>query len=273
MIRPESASPLQGRRIIVTRAQEQAGSLVARLRALGAEPLECPAITIVPPATYAPLDAALAHLAQYDWVIFTSVNGVAAFLQRLAHLGQDTGALAGVRIGAIGPATAAALTTAGLSLAFVPTTYVAEAIVAQIGDLAGQRVLLPRADIARAALAEGLRQRGARVDEVTAYRTAPAPGLARMAAGLRSGVVDAITFTSSSTVRYFVQGLEAAGLKVTDLPSGPRRPAIICIGPITAATAGECGLPVDAVAEEYTTAGLIAALVQWFAASGAAKGD
>ena len=273
MYRPGPRPPLQGRRIVVTRAQEQAGALVTQLRALGAEPLECPAIAIAPPTTYAPLDAAIGHLAQYHWVIFTSVNGVAAFRARLAHLGHDPGALGGIRIGAIGPATAAALTTAGLPPTFVPDTYVAEAIVAQIGDVAGQRVLLPRADIARAALAAGLRARGARVDEVTAYRTVPAPGLARVAEGLRSGTVDALTFTSSSTVRYFVQGLAAAGLTMADLQRGPRRPAILCIGPITAATAREGGLPVDAVADEYTTAGLVAALVRWFTAPGAAEGD
>jgi uroporphyrinogen-III synthase len=168
-------------------------------------------------------------------------------------------------IGAIGPATAAALAAADLPPHFVPDTYVAEAVVAQIGDVAGKRILLPRADLARTALADGLGERGALVDEVTAYRTIPAPELAQVTDLLRAGTVGALTFTSSSTVRYFLAGLEATGKPVAELLCGPPRPAVVCIGPITAATAREQGLPVDAVAAEYTTAGLIAALVRWFA--------
>jgi uroporphyrinogen-III synthase len=261
---PATMLPLQGRRIVVTRAREQADDLIERLRALGAEPLACPAIAIAPPEDDAPLDAAIPQISSYDWVIFTSVNGVAAFMERLNRLGVDRAALRHVRIGAIGPATAAALTAAHLPPHFVPDTYVAEAIVEQIGDVGAQRILLPRADIARAALAEGLRARGATVDEVTAYRTVPATDLTRVAALVRDGAVDALTFTSSSTVRYFLQGLAEAGLTAADLQADPRRPAVVCIGPITAETAQEQGLPVDAVADEYTTDGLIAALVRWF---------
>jgi uroporphyrinogen-III synthase len=201
-------------------------------------------------------------------VIFTSVNGVTAFLARLAATGQAVG---GVRIAAIGPATAAALTDAGLPPDFVPGTYVAEAIVTEIGDVAGQHILLPRADLARPALAAGLHARGAIVDEVTAYRTVPAPDLGQVVGLLQAGQVDAMTFTSSSTVRYFLQGVAAAGFTLADWQFGPQRPAIVCIGPITAGTARDHGLPVDVVADEYTTDGLIMALLDWFAATSAER--
>ncbi len=258
--------PLAGRRIVVTRAAAQADDLLAQLRALGAEPLACPAIAITAPTDFAALDAALGAIADYDWVIFTSVNGVSAVLDRLAVQGRAPSALAGPRIAAIGPGTAGALAAAGLPPAFVPGRFVTEALVAEIGDVAGRRVLLPRADIARPALALGLRARGAFVDEITAYCTVPAELPTGIAAALRAGQVDAITFTSSSTVRYFLSALAPAGVTVTGL-QGPERPAVVCIGPITAATARARGLPVDAVAAEYTIPGLVAALVRWFAAA------
>lgn len=257
--------PLQGRRIVVTRAQAQAGALVAQLRALGAEPLECPAIQIVPPDSYAPLDAAIADITAYDWIVFTSVNGVTAFFDRVALSGIPLTALAALRLAAIGPATAQAVRAHGLPPAFMPRAYVAEAIIAGIGDVTGQRMLLPRADIARAALGVGLRAKGAQVDEVTAYRTVAGAGWDPVAARLRAGTVDALTFTSSSTVRYFGQSLDALGLRAAALQQGPQRPAVVCIGPITAQTAHDLGWPVDAVAVDYTTAGLITALLRWAA--------
>src|SRR5206468_9533891 len=155
--------PLQGKRIVVTRPEEQSAGLIDRLRRLGAEPIACPAIAIVPPADFAPLDAAIARLPEYDWLIVTSANGVHALLDRIAVLGESPVALAHLTIGAIGPATAEALVKHGLSASFIPTAYVAESILAEIGDVAGQRILLPRADIAREALAVGLRARGAAV--------------------------------------------------------------------------------------------------------------
>src|SRR5689334_12810379 len=165
--------PLQGKRIVVTRPEAQAGGLAARLRELGAEPIVCPAIAIAPPADYAPLDAAIARMAEYDWLLVTSANGVRALLGRMAQLGRDAQALRDLRVGAIGPATAQALAEHGLEASFVPSAYVAEAILDQIGDVAGRRILLPRADIAREALAAGLRAKGALVDEIAAYRTVP----------------------------------------------------------------------------------------------------
>ncbi|HYP19088.1 MAG TPA: uroporphyrinogen-III synthase [Chloroflexia bacterium] len=256
--------PLQGRRIVVTRARKQAGGLVEELRALGAEPLECPAISIAPLEDFAELDAAIARLESYDWVVFTSVNGVEVFASRMPHLGMDAAALCSRRLAAIGPATRSRLEELGCAVAFMPESYVAEAIVEQIGDVRGCRVLLPRADIARKALAEGLRQLGAQVDEVAAYRTVHGDAAAPLAQQLARHAVDAVTFTSSSTVRYTIEGLVQAGLDehgAVELLNGA---AVVCIGPITAATAKACGLNVTAVASTYTTDGLVEALVLLF---------
>lgn len=262
MDEPARAAPLRDRHILVTRAREQAGGLLAQLRALGAAPVECPAIAIAPPQDGGPLDAAVARRADYDWIVFTSVNGVAAFVERVRRAGDELSIASGQRIAAIGPATAAALAGAGLPPAFVPTAYVAEALVEQIGPVAGRRILLPRAAIARAVLAEGLRARGALVDEVAAYRIVPAPLPAAATALLRAGAVDAVTFTSSSTVRYLLTALAKAGIDLPGLRARAARPAVVCIGPITARTAQDAGLPVDAVADEYTIAGLLAALLR-----------
>lgn len=256
--------PLAGRRIVVTRPASQSAELIAQLRGLGAEPIACPAIAIAPPDDYAPLDAAIARLPNYDWLIVTSANGVHALLGRMAALGASQAPLRALTIGAIGPATAATLAEYGLSAAFMPGEYVAEAILAEIGDVAGRRILLPRADIARAALAEGLRARGAQVDEIAAYRTVPGAGAASLADPLRAGTIDAITFTSSSTVRYLLDGLQAAGLARADAIAALSAAAVICIGPITADTARAEGLRVDAIAQEFTGDGLVAMLVDWF---------
>jgi uroporphyrinogen-III synthase len=256
---------LQGKRIAVTRAEEQSAGLLARISALGAATVVCPAIAIAPPADFAALDAAIGRLEQYDWLIVTSVNGVRALLDRMNALGRSSVELAHLTIGAIGPATADALAERGLRAGFMPSAYVAEAILAEIGDLAGKRILLPRADIARATLAVGLRAMGATVDEITAYRTVPGPGARELASVLRAKTLDAITFTSSSTVRYLLDGLEQAGINRAEARTLLNETAIVCIGPITAATASEQGLRVDAIAQEYTAEGVVDALVEWFA--------
>jgi uroporphyrinogen III methyltransferase/synthase len=248
--------PLWGKRVIITRASEQAPELAERLAALGAQTTTLATIQIAP-ADPAPLDAAVRAVSagMYQWVIFTSVNGVAAYAERLAALDLDARALA-ARVGAIGPATAAALRARGIRPDFVPTEYVAEAVAEQIGDIAEQSILLPRADIARPALAELLRAKGAWVHELAAYRTiAPPLDPAAVIQALHEPRPDAITFTSSSTVRGFVSAL------------GGRDPAtalagivVACIGPITAATAREYGITPEVVATEYTMDGLVAAL-------------
>jgi uroporphyrinogen-III synthase len=256
--------PLHNKRIVITRAEAQAGPLIARLRALGAEPLACPAIAIAPPADYAPLDQAIARLGQYNWLIVTSANGARALLGRMAELGADTTQLRRMRIGAVGPATARALAELGIEAGFVPADYVAEAVLGEIGDVAGQRILLPCADIARDALAAGLRAQGALVDDVAAYRTVPGAGAAELLPWLREHTIDAVTFSSSSTVRYLLEGMEATGLDRAAARALLERAAIVCIGPITAATAQAEGLRVDAVAREYTGDGLVEALIAWF---------
>jgi len=234
-------SPLAGRRIVITRPEADATRLANRLRALGAIPIVAPAIQIEftdPPE----LDRALANLAEYHWIIFTSRSGVEAVFRR-------TRSLAGPKVAAIGPATAAALRAHGVEPDLVPAEYVAEGILETLGEVRSLRFLLPRADIAREALVDGLTRRGAVVDEIAAYRTREL-----IAPRADPGPVDAVTFSSSSTVRGFLAG--------GPVPAGAK---VVCIGPITAQTAREHGLDVAAVAEHYTEDGLISALVAAFA--------
>lgn len=268
--------PLDGQRVVVTRPPGQADSFARRLRALGADPVRCPTIRIVPPEDPAPLREAARSLERYRWVVFTSVNGVERLTGALERQGLDGEALAGVRVAAIGPATAErARETLSRRVDVVPDEYRAEALARAIRrraaagepppwpeeeperegrELEGARVLLPRAAEARAVLPDRLRAAGASVDEIAAYRSVP-PGEDE-AASLRdliaSGGVDWLTFTASSTVRNFARsvGAETGGARVA------------AIGPITAGTARELGLPVDVVAEEYTIQGLLDALVR-----------
>lgn len=266
--------PLAGKRIVVTRAREQAAGLAEKLAALGAVPILFPTIEIAPLEDYAAVDKAITRLAESQWVIFTSVNGVAAFWERLAVSGKDESAFTSVKVAAIGPATGLALEKHGVHPEFIPEEHVAERILDGLGDLRGQWVLLPRAEIARRALVAELISRGAIIQEVVAYRTLPATpdpdGLAELSRG-----VDAITFTSSSTVQNFSallsggpQHITAAAIRALgggiEQPGAPARAVIACIGPITALTARECDLPVDIVAKEYTMDGLVAALEEYY---------
>jgi uroporphyrinogen III methyltransferase/synthase len=254
--------PLAGRRVLVTRPRAQSAGLCDRLRALGATPVVFPTIEIEAPADPAALDAALKTAADYDWIVFTSVNGVEAFWDAFQRQERPAETWPGpnirTRIAAIGPATARALAERGVK-AFVPDEYVAEALAAALGQVSGQRILLPRAEITRDVLAIELRRRGAIVDEVAAYRTRPARPDAAAVAELRRGV-DVVTFTSSSTVRSYMGLLHRLGLP----PFNPR-PLTVCIGPITAATAREAGLTVDATAAVYTVDGLLEAVETLFA--------
>ena len=247
---------LTGKRILVTRPRAQAAVLCDKLSAQGAAPIVFPTIEIALLDDYAVLDHAIRQLAQYQWLIFTSVNGVKAFWDRLNLTGfQNLLGFTG-RIAAIGPATASALQAHDVTITLIPDEYVAESIVENIGAVRGQHILLPRADIAREALAVELQKRGAIVDEIAAYRTLPAQpdpdGLRELQCS-----VDVITFTSSSTVRNFVALVGEDAI----LPGA----IIACIGPITADTAREFGLRVAVMAAEYTMDGLVAALVDHFA--------
>ncbi len=257
------AKPLFGRRVVITRAREQASDFASALRELGAEPIEFPTIEIRPPDSWAEIDAVLDRLPGYDWMVFTSVNGVRFFVERLRARGRDVRALGPARICAIGPATAAAIDGLGLRVDVVPAEYRAEAVVEALDGavgaegLGGRRVLLPRAAEARDVLPKELARRGAMVDVVVAYRTVmPAEGTEGMRALLAEGKVDAVAFTSSSTVRNFVEmiGRDAA-------PGLLARTTVAAIGPITAETAARCGLRVGLVPEAYTIPALTAALV------------
>jgi len=252
------ARPLFGRRVLVTRPRAQAGELAAALEDLGAEVILCPTIEIVPPLDAAAFDRAVVHAADYDWIVFTSVNGVRAFLDRMAALGRDVRELARARLAAIGPETAAALHERLLRPAVVPADYRAEGLLEALGadDVRGRRVLLPRAAEARTILPETLRERGATVDEVAAYRAVAPEGetVEPVRLALVAHTVDAVTFTSSSTVRNFATLLGVHAL------TGASRPLVACIGPVTAATARELGVVVDVVPEAYTVAALVHAL-------------
>ncbi len=268
---PAANAPLSGKTIAITRPLTQAEGVVERLRSLGASPVTTPTIAIAPPLDFKQLDAAARNLASYDWLLLTSVNGVQTFLARAAACDVDLAVLSTLKVGAIGPATAGALEAHGIVVTFVPSSYRAESILAEIGPLEGQRMLLPRAELARPVLAAGLRERGATVDEIAAYRTVPGPGIPILAGLLRAESVDAVTFTSSSTVRFFCEGLAQLG----ETPAGIQRllalPAIVCIGPVTAEAAGEMGLVVDVVAESFTIDGLVAALSAFFAQMGPSR--
>jgi uroporphyrinogen III methyltransferase / synthase len=249
--------PLFGRRVVVTRARKQAHELVVRLQAQGAATVEVPAIEIRDPADGgAALAAAAGRLGDYDWVVLTSPNGARRLLDAVRDRGLDARAFAGARLAAIGPGTAEALAGATLVVDLVPPRFVAESLLdAFPGPSAagGGRVLLVRAAVARDVLPEGLRGKGWDVDVVEAYRTEQAP-LAEEHAAAVSGA-DVVTFTSSSTVTNFVGAMG----------DRPIPPAVVAIGPITAATAREHGLAVDAEAEIHTIDGLVDALVAWAA--------
>ena len=260
--------PLAGKHIAITRPREQAAALAERLEALGARVSLLPAISIAPLEDYTALDAAIARLGRYDWLIFTSVNGVRAFAERLAATGHTWASRGLARVAAIGPATAQALAREGVPVDLTPDEYVAEGILEGLGLVAGQRMLLARADIARRSLAEGLALRGAEVDEIAAYRTVTQPVAPELIQRvLVSDHVDALTFTSSSTVRGLLQGLASAGLEPHETLRGV---ALAAIGPITAATLRENGLEPALVAEEYTVPGLTTALVAYFEGRGSA---
>jgi len=246
--------PLFGRRVLVTRAREQASALSERLRELGAEPLEYPAIEIAPPKDFGPLDEAIARLSVYDWLILTSTNGVRAFVDRMSEKGTDIQALGRLKIAAIGPATAQALAGHGLRVDYVPEVYTTKEIAAGLRDISGQRVLLPRAERAPKQLAQALRGKGAVVDEVVAYRTLAVDAADELKALLDDGQIDIVTFTSSSTVENLVRMLDGDVERL-------RGPLVACIGPVTARTAKRLGIGVDVVAREHTIAGLVEAIV------------
>ncbi len=253
------ARPLFGKGIVVTRPEEQAGEFACLLAAEGAEAILFPTIRIAPPAKWTDVDRALAGLDGYDWIVFTSANGVKHFFARLGERGGDIRDLKGIRICTIGPATAAAVEGKGIRVDLVPDEYVSEGVVRafEAVDLRGKRVLLPRAAEARDVIPEGLAKMGAEVDVVTAYRTVRSKSRKEdLQALFEAGRVDVVTFTSPSTVVNFKKIMGGEPL--------PGKVRIACIGPVTAAAAKKHGYIVDIFQETFTIPGMVEALVNYF---------
>jgi uroporphyrinogen III methyltransferase/synthase len=257
--------PLFGCRILVTRARSQASELVDRIDELGGEPVEFPVIQLRAPSrpeAVSELDAALKTLPSFDWVLFTSVNGVDYFCRRLLEVAVDVRELAGVRIGAVGPKTAEALRQRGLIAEALPLQFQADALAAALQPLvqAGQRVLLPAADIAKDTLPNALKAMGLNVTEVDVYENVISlEGGEEALELLRQRAIYMITFTSSSTVTNLLKALELLGEeRPLELLRGVQ---IACIGPVTAQTARDSGLAVTHLAENATIDGLLRSMV------------
>jgi len=261
--RPSARSPLSGTRVLVGRARHQADALSSGLRKLGVDVVEIPFIEIRKPRSYAPLDAALRNLADYDWLILTSVNGVEALWKRVTKLRLNSKQFRHLKVAAIGPATKKAIEKRGIKVTVVPEEYVAESVVKSLRkNVAGDRVLLARAKIARDVIPTELRKLGAQVDVVEAYETVvPKASRARLRALVKNPKrrPHIITFTSSSTVRNFVSLFVGQDARTTRSLQGIR---FASIGPVTSATLREFGLPVHVEAGEYTIPGLIRAIAK-----------
>lgn len=246
--------PLFGCRIVVTRSREQASVLSEKIIELGGEPFEFPTINIAPPLDYSSIDTAIASIEDYSWIIFTSVNAVASFFDRLRYNNRDVRDLKGLRLAAIGPRTKESLEEKGLLVEYMPAEYRAEAILEHLtGDLkTGEKVLLPRSDLARKIFPETLRAMGAVVDDAIVYRTLKGKGnIPLLRQLLLDKMIHIVTFTSSSTVRNFTEML---GDDASTLLKGV---TLASIGPITTKTAQDLGLDITLEADEYTIDGLV----------------
>jgi uroporphyrinogen III methyltransferase/synthase len=252
--------PLFGRGIVITRPEEQSGEIAALLSEEGARIIHFPTIAIVPPESFDDLDQAIVNMETYDWIIFTSANGVRFFFNRLFEMGKDVRELKGVKICTIGPATKAAIEKRGIPVDIVPEEFLSEGVVDALKgqNMQGARVLLPRAEVARDVIPKGLKKLGATVDVAVAYRTVSSgrdgEELERL---IGEGKVDVITFTSPSTVNNF---MTIMGGNVT-LPENIR---IACIGPVTEKAAQKAGLRVDIMQGPYEMTGLVSAMKAWF---------
>ncbi len=253
--------PLRGRRVLVTRAVRQASNLSDALRSAGAEVIEVPVLEIRPPESFAALDAALGQLAQYDWLILTSGNTVRALTQRAADLGLPFSLPATTKVAAVGQGTATAAREAGLEVSVVPASYVAESLVDAMKDeVAGKRILLARAAVARDVIPNALRAAGAEVDVVDAYRNVlpdAAPEQLRMAL---AETIDAIPFTSSSSVTHLAEAARSLSL---DWPFAGV--AAISIGPVTSRTLRDAHWEPAAEATTSDIPGLVDAILRKFA--------
>ncbi len=255
--------PLFGRRVVVTRSRAQSSDLLERIEALGGEAVEMPTIRIDDPKDFGPLDAGIDRIEAFDWVIFTSVNAVGRFVARLLDRGRDIRDLKGIKLCAIGSATADEIKKYHLRVDLVPPKYVAESIVEslqQAGAIEGKRFLLPRADIARRLLPDEIKRLGGEAVEVDVYRTVIENDIDQhVIEHMRDGRIDLVTFTSSSTVRNFARILGEDRLAEVRLKT-----RFASIGPITTQTATEFGIPVHAEAPRHDIPGLIDAIIEFF---------
>jgi uroporphyrinogen III methyltransferase/synthase len=251
-----TGQPLAGKRIVITRARAQSSALREALEQLGAEVIEVPTIEIRDPGSWAPLDAAIRRLEEFDYLILTSVNGVAKLLERLRACGVDVSALAGLEVGAIGPATAAELERAGVQVDFVPKEYRAEGLIEALEgrDLHGKSFLIPRAKVARDLVPRALTERGAQVEVVEAYETALPSLSAEVLDRLRERIPDLVTFTSSSTATNFARLIQEHRVMT------PPQVRAASIGPVTSETARQLGFDVVLEAEESTIPGMVNAI-------------
>ena len=256
--------PLAGKRILVTRARHQAGQLTSLLEALGAEIIEIPAIEILPPESFEPFDTALRSLTQYQWMIVTSTNTVRVLRELMQTLHLSANNFAHLKIAAVGSGTTHALQELGITVGVTPKEYVAESLIAALGDqLAGSHLLLARAAIARDIIPETLAARGAHVDIVDAYRTVIPESSAKLIAELFASAQNlphAVTFTSSSTVTNFFLLLQSAGID-----HAPTEMKAISIGPITSQTLQDHRWEPSAEADPHDLPGLVAAVLSTFA--------
>jgi len=250
---------LAGKRIIVTRAREQAGKLVEKIEELGGEAIEFPVIKIAKPESYVHFDRVLDDIGSFNWIVFMSVNGVDSFFSRMKTRLMDIRSLWGIKLCAVGEATAERLQDLGLNVDYMPEKFTAsellEGLLKRVEP--GQKVLLARADIASRELSEGLKNSGVSYEDLVVYRTVPGGADRKdIISMLEEGRIDFITFTSSSTVRNFISIIGSNKLDTIS------RAKVVCIGPVTAKTAAELGIKVTSVADVYTIDGLVQKLLE-----------
>ena len=257
------SKPLFGKNIVVTRTREQSGKLTTRIRELGGQPILFPTIAITDPEDFCSLDQAIRNIQKYDWIIFTSVNGVDRFLKRFLYVAHDIREMKGPKIAAIGAVTASALAERGIKVDLTPDLFVAEKLIDSFKkvEIRGRKILFPRAEKAREILPQALEAEGAHVDVETVKRTAPptTTDVEPILASFRNGMVDAVTFTSSSTVSHFVDmvGSRRIGELLKDV-------TIASIGPVTTRSARSLGLKVEVEAKQYTIDGLVKSIVDYY---------
>jgi uroporphyrinogen III methyltransferase/synthase len=260
----EKQKPLEGKTIVTTRARHQSAEFTQRLTDLGARVVPFPTIEIVPPESWAPVDKAIDHIQEYHWIVFTSANGVRCFVERFRERNCPLPELPDIRFCAIGPRTADEMKAEGIEVDLLPGEYRAEAVVESLKKegVKGKRILLARAKEAREVLPRELKKLGARVDTVPVYQTVrPKGDIHEILRLLEDRRIDAMTFTSSSTVRNFIKIFSGHREK---LLRGLENVAVAVIGPITEETARSLGLRVDISAREYTIPALTDAIVEYF---------